>query len=155
LFGLIIPSPKLNDLRRDGRYALNSETFPPPRHDHALYLTGTAAEVADPVTWNQVAAQFLTERGLEVLWPGFEDQVLFEFEIERCLLTLTAAEDGLPAGHTLWVAGEALEMAEALRGDRRGRSGEVAFDGVAPLRWSGPASPYAANKSGPVAASSR
>ena len=30
LYGFIVPGPKLRDLRRDGRYALHSETFAPP-----------------------------------------------------------------------------------------------------------------------------
>ncbi len=41
---------------------------------------------------------------LEVRWPGFESQVLFELEIERCLLTLTEAAYGLPTGHSIWRA---------------------------------------------------
>ncbi len=38
---------------------------------------------------------------------GFEAQTLVEFDIERCLLTLTSPEDGLPSGHTVWRAPEA------------------------------------------------
>ena len=102
LLGLIIPGPKLNDLRRDHRYALHSSTFAPPRQDHAFYVVGTANEITDPAMWERAATQFLTEREIDQRWPGFEFQILFEFELERCLLTLTAAEDGLPAGHTVW-----------------------------------------------------
>ena len=102
LYGLIVPGPKLNDLRRDRRFALHSETLPPPHQDDAFYITGTAAEVSDPLKWEQVAAQFLVERELESRWPGFETQVLFEFLLDRCLLTLTEPRDGLPAGHTIW-----------------------------------------------------
>ena len=104
LFGMIIPGPKLDDLRRDPRYALHGETFPPPDQDDAFYVTGTALEVSDPVVWEQVALQMLTERSMTERWPGFESQVLFEFLIERCLLTLTQAADGFPAGHTVWRA---------------------------------------------------
>ncbi len=104
MFGMIIPGPKLNDLRRDPRYALHGETFPPPNEDDGFYVTGTALEVSDPVVWEQVALQMLTERSMTERWPGFESQVLFEFRMERCLLTLTQAADGFPAGHTVWRA---------------------------------------------------
>ena len=105
LYGLIVPGPKLNDLRRDGRFALHSETVPPPRGDDAFYLTGKAAEVTDASTWEQVATQFLAEHELQSRWPGFENQVLFEFLFDCCLLTLTEPHDGLPAGHTIWRPG--------------------------------------------------
>jgi len=102
LYSLIVPGPKLDDLRRDGRYALHSETVPPPHQDDAFYLTGVVAEVVDAPTWERIASQLLDERGLESRWPGFEVQVLFEFLLDRCLLTLTESRDGLPGGHTIW-----------------------------------------------------
>ena len=109
LFAMIVPGPKLRDLRRDGRYALHSETRPPPHQDDAFYLTGIATEVMDRATWNRVGDQMLAERSATEPWPGFADQVLFELGIDRCLLTLTQAEDGLPRGHSVWVAGEDAE----------------------------------------------
>lgn len=102
LFALIIPGPKLADLRRDGRYALHALTSPPPRQDDAFYLAGTVTEVTDRAIWDHVAARFLVERNIGSRWPGFDHQVLVQFDIERCLLTLTEAADGLPAGHTHW-----------------------------------------------------
>jgi hypothetical protein len=102
LYALIVPGPKLEDLRRDRRFALHSETMPPPHHDDAFYLTGVPAEVTDTFKWEQVATQLLAEREMQSRWPGFEAQVLFEFLFDRCLLTLTEARDGLPAGHTIW-----------------------------------------------------
>jgi len=102
LYALIVPGPKLNDLRRDGRIALHSETVPPPHQDDAFYLSGMAAEVNENGTWEQIAKQFLAERDLGARWPGFEAQVLFEFVFDRCLLTLTEPREGLPAGHTVW-----------------------------------------------------
>jgi hypothetical protein len=102
LYSLIVPGPKLDDLRRDRRFALHSETVPPPHQDDAFYLTGVVTEVADRPTWEQVASQLVAERELESRWPGFEAQVLFEFQFDRCLLTLTEPRDGLPAGHTIW-----------------------------------------------------
>jgi hypothetical protein len=104
LYALIVPGPKLDDLRRDGRYALSCETFAPPRHDDGYYLSGRAAAVADPEIWDRVAAQVLAERDLKEPWPGFDKQVLFELLIETCLLTLTQPDGDLPAGHTIWHA---------------------------------------------------
>jgi hypothetical protein len=104
LFALIVPGPKRQDLSRDPRYALHCLTSEPPRQDDAFYLAGTVKEVTDPRAWNRVAEQFLTERGIGSPWPGFEAQTLVEFAIERCLLTLTSPEQGLPSGHTIWHA---------------------------------------------------
>jgi hypothetical protein len=102
LYAFIVPGPKLADLRRDARYALHSETFPPPRHDDAFYLTGCITELDDARLRAELTKQFLAERNLDEPWPGFEDQVMIEFGLDRCLLTLTDARDGLPIGHTVW-----------------------------------------------------
>jgi hypothetical protein len=56
LYGFILPGPKLNDLRRDGRYALHSETIPPPRQDAGFYVTGGAIEISDANVRELVAA---------------------------------------------------------------------------------------------------
>jgi len=110
LYGMIIPGPKLDDLRRDPRYALHTETVPPPNQDDAFYVSGTAREMADPVLWEQIALRMLADRSSTERWPGFEAQVLFEFRVERCLLTLTHAADGFPAGHTVWHAPAPRDM---------------------------------------------
>jgi len=103
---LIKAGPKRRDLRRDGRYALHSETCPPPRQDDGFAITGRAAgEVTDARTIRVVRGQFLTERDGKV-WPGFEEETVFELVFERCLLTLTQAEGAFPAGPTIWTAGE-------------------------------------------------
>jgi hypothetical protein len=104
LYGFIVPGPKLDDLRRDTRYALHSETFPPPRQDDAFYLTGRVTELTDVDLRASLTTQFLAERELAEPWPDFDAQVLVEFGIERCLVTLTEARDSLPAGHTIWHA---------------------------------------------------
>ena len=104
LYGFIVRGPKLADLRRDSRYALHCETFPPPRHDDAFSVTGRIEERADRDLRAALTTQFLAERQLQEPWPGFDDETLIEFGIERCLLTLTQARDGLPAGHTIWHA---------------------------------------------------
>lgn len=102
LFVMVIPGPKLGDLRRDNRYSLHSLTSPPPNHDDAFFAAGTASERPDTALWDEVAAQLLSERDLTDRWPGFEDMVLFELELDRVLLTLTHPGDGLKAGRHVW-----------------------------------------------------
>ncbi len=99
-------------LRRDGRYALHSETCPPPRQDDGFALTGRAGEVTDPAVQRLVRARVLTERGGNV-WPGFDEEVIFELGIEGVLLTLTQAGGPFPAGLTIWRAGNKREAEAA------------------------------------------
>lgn len=77
LYTMVIPGPKQHDLMRHSRYALHSETFPPPREDDGFYLSGRVTEV---------------------------DQAFFELLVERALLTLTSGRDGFPRGSTIWKA---------------------------------------------------
>ena len=104
LYGFIVPGPKLEDLRRDGRFALHSGTFAPPRHDDGLYVAGNAVEIEDVALRNLIAERFLADLGRSEPWEGFDDQAFIEFFPERCLITLTTDRAGLPAGHTLWRA---------------------------------------------------
>jgi hypothetical protein len=105
LFAMVIPGPKLDDLRRDAWYALHCETFAPPNEDDGFYVTGTAVEVTSRQRWDEIADQMLAERGVTERWPGFDDQILLELRVERCLLTLTHTRVDFPAGHTIWHAG--------------------------------------------------
>ncbi len=100
---LIKAGPKQRDLRRDGRYALHSDTCPPPRQEDGFAITGRAVEVTDTEVIKVVRGQVLTERDGKV-WPGFEEEAVFSLALERCLLTLTQAEGAFPAGHTTWKA---------------------------------------------------
>jgi hypothetical protein len=100
---LIISGPKQRDLRRDGRYALHSETCPPPRQDDGFAITGRAIEVTDPATVGVIRGQVLAERDGKV-WPGFDTDAVFELGVERCLLMLTQADGTFPAGPTIWKA---------------------------------------------------
>ena len=100
---LIKAGPKQQDLRRDRRYALHSETCPPPRHDDGFAINGRAREVADAETAGVVRRQVLAERDGKV-WPGFDEEAIFELSLERCLLMLTQADGPFPAGPTIWKA---------------------------------------------------
>jgi len=102
LYAFIVPGPKLADLRRDPRYALHSETFPPPRHDDGAYVTGRVAELDEPHLREALTDQVLAERGLSQPWPGFEREPLLELHVESVLITLTQSRDGLAVGHTVW-----------------------------------------------------
>jgi hypothetical protein len=107
LFASIIPGPKLEDLRNDSRYALHSETFPPPRQDDGFYVTGEVVEIEDVELVRALGDQMLAERGLTEKWPNFDDMVFFELTLERALLTLTAERDGFARGSTVWSAARA------------------------------------------------
>ena len=102
---LIKAGPKQRDLRRDGRYALHSEACPPPRADDGFAIIGRAREVTDAGAIGVVRGQVLAEREGKV-WPGFEEEAVFELGLERCLLTLTQAEGAFTAGPTIWTEGE-------------------------------------------------
>jgi len=56
----------------------------------------TDAEAADAVR-----RQVLAERDGKV-WPGFDEEVIFELSLERRLLMLTQASGLFPAGPTIW-----------------------------------------------------
>jgi hypothetical protein len=102
LFALIMPGPKLHDLRRDGRFALHGLTSPPPNADDASTSPVVRQRCTTRSLWEKIAEQLLAEREMSTRWPGFESQVLFVFDVRRCLLTLTGAREGFPAGHTRW-----------------------------------------------------
>jgi hypothetical protein len=99
---LILPGPKLADLRRDGRYSLHSETVAPPREDDGFAVTGHAAELTDRDTWEVVRAQVIADFGQ--LWPDYDKLTLFELSVASCLLTLTQPDGPFPKGPTIWKA---------------------------------------------------
>jgi hypothetical protein len=113
---LIKAGPKQEDLRRDGRYALHSETCPPPRHEDGFAITGRAREVTDAQTAGMVRRQVLAERDGKV-WPGFDEEAIFELSLERCLLMLTQADDHFPAGPTIWKPESMVTPGSAARPD--------------------------------------
>jgi hypothetical protein len=99
---LILPGPKRGDLRRDGRYSLHSETFPPPREDDGFAVSGRATEISDPATWKTVRDQVIADFGQ--LWPDYERLTLFELSVASCLLTLTQPDGTFQKGPTIWKA---------------------------------------------------
>lgn len=102
LYAFIVPSPKQNDLHRDGRYALHS--VPREADEDAFYLTGRARHLDDVVLRDRLGAQFAVERSaLQVSAPGPE-QRLFEFMIGTAMLTRTVGHGDPAPSHTIWHA---------------------------------------------------
>ena len=102
LFAFLIPSPKRDDLHRDGRYALHS--FPADENEDAFSLAGLAELVDDDRRRLALHTQFLDERGLSQPPEGFDEQELFAFRIERCLYTVTTGHGDPEPRHRIWRA---------------------------------------------------
>jgi hypothetical protein len=100
LYGFLIPSPKRDDLIRDARYAMHS--FPADENEDAAYLTGRAVAVRDPSKRERVERQFLAERMLLERPRHFDQQDLFEFDVERCLYTKTTGHGDPDPIHEIW-----------------------------------------------------
>jgi hypothetical protein len=100
MYAFIVPSPKRDDLLRDGRYAMHC--FPPADNEDAFYLTGTAEQRDEPALRAQLADVFAGERSrFGSPQPQGEEQ-LFEFFLERCLLTRTTGHGDPAPKHTTW-----------------------------------------------------
>ena len=103
IFALIVPGPKCADLQRDGRYAMHS--FPCDTNEDAFMITGRAEMVTDGEVRSLVVAQFLAERsGLTMTEADMIDSTLFEFAIDRVLLTRTTGHGDPKPTHTIWHA---------------------------------------------------
>jgi hypothetical protein len=105
LYGLIIPSYKLADLRRDGRYALHS--YPLPHNEDAFNVSGKAEVRTDAGLRDSVIDAFIHEAGRQgpPLDPShFEAQTLVEFLLESCLLTRTTGHGDTSPRHRIWKA---------------------------------------------------
>ena len=90
LYGLILPaSPKCNDLKRDGRYALH--TFPPVETDDEFLIMGRAQFVEDDAQVSRVRADQIA-RGM----TSTNDEALFRFAIDRVMYAK------YPGGHGTW-----------------------------------------------------
>jgi hypothetical protein len=98
------PSPKRQDLLRDGRYALHS--FPCATNEDAFYLVGTARLVTDEQVLTAVRDQVLVERGWTEIPPAAAHQQLFELAVERVMLTRTTGHGDFAPVHTLWRPGD-------------------------------------------------
>jgi Pyridoxamine 5'-phosphate oxidase len=105
LYGLIIPSLKLADLKRDGRYTLHA--YPRAENEDAFSVSGHAAIRADQGVRKAAIAAFLAQPGRQgpaLDEAHFADQTLVEFLIDSCLLTLTNGHGDPSPKHTVWKA---------------------------------------------------
>jgi len=97
LWGFIGDSPKLRDLRRDGRYAVHS--FPATDRDDEFYAHGRAVEVTDPEQIARVRAAYKAP-----IQEG--DDALFELHLERALLATYGRRLSWPPVYTRWAASD-------------------------------------------------
>jgi len=105
VFAFIVPGPKCRDLERDGRYAMHS--FPCDDNEDAFMLTGDATRITDGELRRRLVAQFLGERSaLTMTEADMADQTLFEFSVDRVLLTRTTGHGDPAPQHTVWTAGD-------------------------------------------------
>jgi hypothetical protein len=105
LYGLIIPSLKLGDLKRDGRYSLHS--YPSPANEDAFSLTGAAVVHDSPAIRRDVIAAFLAQPGRQgppLEESHFDAQTVVEFLIDSCLLTRTTGHGDANPQHSIWHA---------------------------------------------------
>jgi hypothetical protein len=99
LFLFVIPSPKRNDLHRDGRFALHS--FPPDANEDAFSVYGRAFLRTDAELRDRLGRQFRLERDDSA--PSVpSDWELFELCFDRCLLTRTSGHGDPAPVHTVW-----------------------------------------------------
>ena len=101
MYVFVIPSPKRNDLLRDGRCTLHS--FPCSDNEDAFSVTGRAALVDDEATRQRLAEQFAAERSVIGLTPADED-LLFEISVDSCFLTRTTGHGDPNPQHQHWRA---------------------------------------------------
>jgi hypothetical protein len=92
LFAFINPSPKCNDLRRDGRYALHA--FTPEDVDDEFCVTGRVTELIDAELRARVVAAYHARVPPE--------HALFGFDVERCLHAKYQHRGDWPPTYTTW-----------------------------------------------------
>ena len=100
LYLLIGPSPKRQDLLRDGRVALHS--FPAAESDDEFYMTGVVAREPNPEVVKRVAEAQIA-RGATTS----QDEFAFKLSIERALYARykpRGAPDNWPPEYLKWSA---------------------------------------------------
>jgi len=102
LYAFITPSPKREDLLRDGRYALHS--YPRPEDEDAFYITGRAVLVDEEAARRQLWTAYAGDenRQGDVNEIGLARQKIFELTIETALLTRTTGHGDPAPKHTIW-----------------------------------------------------
>jgi hypothetical protein len=121
LFAFIVPSPKREDLDRDGRYWLHS--FPADQNEDAFSVRGIAARVDDREVRTALTRRYIEERpDLDLTPDTLADQALFEFDVEGCLLTRTTGHGDPRPTHVTWRSSE-VEPRRIVEGRTTGELG--------------------------------
>ena len=89
-------SPKLHDMRKDGRYALH--TFPMPEGDDEFYVTGRVTPIDDAEV-RRIVYEVYTATGAHTA-----DDTLFELALDRVLFAKYAKRPSWPPVYTKWQA---------------------------------------------------
>ena len=92
LYAFILPSPKLEDLRSDGRYALHAHFDPAVPHE---FLIRGRVRTVDPAIRARLAADWSWSVG---------EAAAIEFLIEDALVGERASDDDWPPSYTSWVS---------------------------------------------------
>jgi hypothetical protein len=101
MYAWIVAGPKRGDLLRDGRYTLHS--FPCDDNEDAFSCGGRATLVDDDATKERMTQQFVDERKpIGLTADALTGQLLFQLDIERCLLTRTTGHGDPSPDHTIW-----------------------------------------------------
>ena len=90
-------SPKVHDLRRDGRFALHS--FPNPQVDDEFYVEGRAERVDDQAVRDVVYATYTATGAFT------SNDTLFELRLERVLHAKYGPRPSWPPTYANWRAG--------------------------------------------------
>ncbi|HEY8058571.1 MAG TPA: pyridoxamine 5'-phosphate oxidase family protein [Acidimicrobiales bacterium] len=89
-------SPKVGDLRRDGRYALHA--FPADERDDEFCCSGLASTVADPALEAAVLEVYLAQG------TTTQDHTLVELRLDRALHAAYGPRPSWPPTYTRWRA---------------------------------------------------
>ena len=101
LYGLLGPSPKRRDLARDPRAAIHA--FPAEEVDDEFYLAVRARREPDAAICEAVTAVYRATGG-----NTSDDELLFEFDIERALLATYKHRGDWPPLYRKWADKGAL-----------------------------------------------
>jgi len=99
LYAFLIPGPKRDDLLRDPRYAMHA--FPREDDEDAFSCAGIAGRIDDDRIRDEVGRRFWDERPTLERFD-LDDQLLFEFSLDRCLLTRTTGHGDPHPRHEIW-----------------------------------------------------
>lgn len=99
LYAFVIDSPKRRDLLRDGRCAIHA--FSSPDVDDEFFAQAVARRVEDRETWDQAKAAYIAMGATSA-----EDEMLFEFDLRRCLVATYGPRPSWPPVYRKWAAAE-------------------------------------------------